>query len=38
MAAKQYELSKAQWLKIAPLLLGKTSDPGRTWAQITVCL
>ncbi|MFI1401167.1 IS5 family transposase [Streptomyces sp. NPDC020681] len=27
---KRYELSEAQWLRIAPLLPGKTSDPGRT--------
>jgi hypothetical protein len=30
MAVKRYELSEAQWLKIAPLLPGKASDPGRT--------
>jgi len=37
MSVKRYELSEAQWLKIAPLLPGKASDPGRTGA-ITVCL
>jgi transposase len=30
MAVKRYELSEAQWLRIAPLLPGKASDPGRT--------
>lgn len=30
MAAKRYELSDAQWAKIAPLLAGKATDPGRT--------
>ena len=30
MAAKRYELSDAQWVRIAPLLPGKASDPGRT--------
>lgn len=30
MGIKRYELSEAQWLRIAPLLPGKTSDPGRT--------
>ena len=28
--AKRYELSDAQWRRIAPLLPGKKSDPGRT--------
>jgi putative transposase len=27
---KRYELSQAQWERIAPLLPGKASDPGRT--------
>jgi putative transposase len=27
---KRYELTQAQWERIAPLLPGKTSDPGRT--------
>ncbi len=30
MAAKRYELSEAQWCRIAPLLAGKAGDPGRT--------
>lgn len=30
MAGKRYELSEAQWLRIAPLLPGKVGDPGRT--------
>lgn len=30
MGVKRYELSEAQWMKIAPLLPGKSSDPGRT--------
>ena len=30
MGVKRYELSEAQWLRIAPLLPGKASDPGRT--------
>lgn len=30
MAVKRYELSAAQWLKIASMLPGKASDPGRT--------
>ena len=30
MAAKRYEASEAQWAKIAPLLAGKVTDPGRT--------
>lgn len=28
--AKRYELSDAQWRRIAPLLPGKKGDPGRT--------
>nr|WP_156306807.1 IS5 family transposase [Novosphingobium sp. AAP1] len=27
---KRYELSEAQWIKVAPLLPGKLGDPGRT--------
>jgi len=27
---KRYELTQAQWERIAPLLPGKSSDPGRT--------
>src|SRR5471030_3559995 len=27
---KRYELNAAQWARIAPLLPGKVSDPGRT--------
>jgi transposase len=30
MGIKRYELSEAQWSRIAPLLPGKASDPGRT--------
>jgi transposase len=30
MGVKRYELSEVQWAKIAPLLPGKVSDPGRT--------
>ena len=30
---KRYELSEAQWERIAPLLPGKAGDPGRTAAD-----
>jgi putative transposase len=30
MGIKRYELSEAQWQKIAPMLPGKAGDPGRT--------
>mgnify|MGYP006195914979 CR=1 FL=1 len=30
MGLKRYELSEAQWVRIAPMLPGKASDPGRT--------
>ncbi len=30
MGVKRYELSEVQWGRIAPLLPGKASDPGRT--------
>ncbi len=30
MSAKRYELSQAQWERIAALLPGKVGDPGRT--------
>lgn len=30
MAPKRYELSEAQWRRIAPLLPGKAGDPGRS--------
>ncbi|MBY5721893.1 transposase [Rhizobium leguminosarum] len=30
MGVKRYELNEAQWSRIAPLLPGKASDPGRT--------
>jgi transposase len=30
MAAKRYELNDKQWARIADLLPGKTTDPGRT--------
>jgi putative transposase len=33
MGMKRYELSQAQWERIAPLLPGKAGDPGRTAAD-----
>jgi putative transposase len=33
VAVKRYELSEAQWSRIAPLLPGKAGDPGRTGAD-----
>jgi transposase len=30
MGVKRYELNEAQWARIAPLLPGKVSDPGRS--------
>jgi putative transposase len=30
MGVKRYELSEAQWVRIAPMLPGKAGDPGRT--------
>ena len=33
MGAKRYELSEAQWVRIAPFLLGKPGDPGRSGAD-----
>jgi transposase len=30
MAPRRYELSEAQWQRIAPLLPGKSGDPGRS--------
>src|SRR5580658_2818759 len=33
MAVKRYELNEAQWGRIATLLPGKASDPGRTAAD-----
>ena len=30
MSVKRYELSEAQWRRIAPLLPGKAGDPGRS--------
>jgi len=30
MAVKRYELNEAQWARIAPMLPGKVSDPGRS--------
>ena len=33
MGVKRYELSDAQWSRIAPLLPGKAGDPGRTAAD-----
>jgi putative transposase len=33
MGISRYELSDAQWERIAPLLPGKVSDPGRTGAD-----
>jgi len=33
MSVKRYELSPAQWERIAPMLPGKAGDPGRTAAD-----
>jgi transposase len=33
MGVKRYELSEVQWARIAPLLPGKATDPGRTAAD-----
>jgi putative transposase len=33
MSVKRYELSQAEWERIAPLLPGKAGDPGRTAAD-----
>ena len=33
MGIKRYELSEKQWARIAPLIAGKASDPGRTGAD-----
>lgn len=33
MSTKRYELSQVQWERIAPLLPGKATDPGRTAAD-----
>ena len=33
MGVKRYELSEAQWVRIAPLLPGKVGDPGRSGAD-----
>ncbi len=33
MGIKRYELSEAQWVRIAPLLPGKAGDPGRSGAD-----
>jgi putative transposase len=33
MGIKRYGLSEAQWQRMAPLLPGKTADPGRTGAD-----
>jgi transposase len=33
MGISRYELSEAQWERIAPLLPGKAGDPGRTGAD-----
>jgi transposase len=33
MAAKRYELNEHQWARIADLLPGKSTDPGRTAAD-----
>jgi putative transposase len=30
MGVKRYELTEAQWARIAPLLPGKVGDPGRS--------
>lgn len=34
MGMKRYELNDAQWSRIAPLLPGKASDPGRTGSEL----
>lgn len=40
--AKRYELTEAQWRRIAPLLPGKKGDPGRSAADnrlfVNACL
>ncbi|CAN5309933.1 hypothetical protein BH10PSE3_BH10PSE3_42400 [soil metagenome] len=33
MSTKRYELNRAQWERIAPLLPGKAGDPRRTAAD-----
>ena len=33
MVVKRYELLDKQWVRIAPLIAGKASDPGRTGAD-----
>lgn len=33
MGIKRYEMSEAQWSRIASLVPGKTADPGRTGAD-----
>ena len=33
MGIKRYEVSQEQWERIAPMLPGKASDPGRTAAD-----
>ena len=33
MGVKRYELSEGQWVRIAPMLPGKATDPGRTAAD-----
>ncbi len=33
MGVKRYDLSEAQWHRIAPVLPGKAADPGRTGAD-----
>ena len=42
MGVKRYELSEAQWVKIAPMLPGKATDPGRTGSDnrgfVNACL
>jgi len=42
MGVKRYELSNAQWDRIAPLLPGKAGDPGRTGSDnrlfVNACL
>ncbi len=42
MAARRYELSEAQWVRIASLLPGKAGDPGRRGADnrlfVNACL
>ena len=37
MGTRRYELSEAQWARVAPLLPGKAGDPGRPAADTRLC-